>query len=114
MNCTHCDNNYKYKCPTCRQPYCSVACYKIHKENPCAAPTPPQTDKSDVTKKSTYEYEYPTEDTVPLDKLRLLEGSMELKKCLENPHVREMLKTLDKSYDPDSLIQEYMTEPIFY
>lgn len=38
---------------------------------------------------------------------------MELKKCLENPHVREILKSLDKSDNPEKLIQEYMLEPIF-
>lgn len=39
--------------------------------------------------------------------------STELKKCLENPHVREILELLDKSPHPDRLMQEYMTEPIF-
>ncbi len=31
----------KYKCPTCRAPYCSVACFKQHKASPCAPPPPP-------------------------------------------------------------------------
>lgn len=50
---------------------CSVACYKIHKENPCTAPTPPNVEP-DITKRSSFKYEYPTEDTVPLEKLKLL------------------------------------------
>ena len=25
----------KYKCPTCRAPYCSLVCCKKHKETPC-------------------------------------------------------------------------------
>ncbi|KAJ1286051.1 hypothetical protein BS78_03G324500 [Paspalum vaginatum] len=25
----------KYKCPSCRTPYCSVTCFKKHKEEPC-------------------------------------------------------------------------------
>ncbi|CAN6713216.1 unnamed protein product [Malus baccata var. baccata] len=28
----------KYKCPSCRAPYCSVPCFKKHKENPCSLP----------------------------------------------------------------------------
>lgn len=28
----------KYKCPACRSPYCSAACYKTHKETPCGPP----------------------------------------------------------------------------
>lgn len=31
----------KYKCPTCRAPYCSAACYKAHKETPCAPEAKP-------------------------------------------------------------------------
>ncbi|KAL9228304.1 hypothetical protein vseg_003898 [Gypsophila vaccaria] len=30
----------KYKCPTCVIPYCSLACYKKHKETPCGNPKP--------------------------------------------------------------------------
>ncbi|EOA15639.1 hypothetical protein CARUB_v10005894mg [Capsella rubella] len=29
----------KYKCPSCLVPYCSLACFKIHKETPCAKPS---------------------------------------------------------------------------
>lgn len=38
---------------------------------------------------------------------------MELKKCLENPHVREILDLLDTSPYPDELMKKYMQEPIF-
>ncbi|CAK1580395.1 unnamed protein product [Parnassius mnemosyne] len=112
MSCIHCGNNSKYKCPTCLQPYCSVACYKCHKENPCSAPTPTEPPVN-YTEENKIEYEYPTEDTVPIEKLKLLEQSSELKKCIENPHLREMLEILDKSSHPDALIREYMIEPIF-
>ncbi|KAL5227263.1 hypothetical protein ABZP36_015528 [Zizania latifolia] len=30
----------KYKCPACRTPYCSVACFKNHKDNFCQKTTP--------------------------------------------------------------------------
>jgi hypothetical protein len=34
--CGVCETNpSKYKCPSCRLSYCSVACYKKHKEIPC-------------------------------------------------------------------------------
>mmetsp|Transcript_33874 Transcript_33874/g.40967 ORF Transcript_33874/g.40967 Transcript_33874/m.40967 type:complete len:140 (-) Transcript_33874:178-597(-) len=37
MSCKVCEKcSPKYKCPTCRLPYCSVACYKLHKEVPCS------------------------------------------------------------------------------
>ncbi|XP_028557335.1 zinc finger HIT domain-containing protein 3 isoform X2 [Dendrobium catenatum] len=31
---------FKYKCPSCLLPYCSLACFKKHKENPCQKLTP--------------------------------------------------------------------------
>lgn len=31
---------FKYKCPSCRLKYCSVACYKLHKETPCSRKSP--------------------------------------------------------------------------
>ncbi|CAA7050099.1 unnamed protein product [Microthlaspi erraticum] len=29
----------KYTCPSCLIPYCSLSCFKIHKETPCAKPS---------------------------------------------------------------------------
>ncbi|XP_053609650.1 zinc finger HIT domain-containing protein 3 [Plodia interpunctella] len=107
--CIQCGGEPKYKCPTCCKPYCSVACCKEHKQSPCSAPPAPE--PSSVETHITYDY--PTEDTVSPEKLELLEKSQEVKKCLENLHVREILEQLDKSPHPDELIQEYMQEPIF-
>ncbi|KOB64469.1 Zinc finger HIT domain-containing protein 3 [Operophtera brumata] len=112
MTCIQCGETSKYKCPTCQQPYCSVACFKEHKQTPCLKPTEPPRELDSI-KEPTSEYDHPTEDTVPLHKLKLLEQSAGLKKCLEEPYMRELLETLDKAYNPDSLIQEYMQEPIF-
>lgn len=39
--------------------------------------------------------------------------SQDLKKCLENPSLREILVTLDAAPEPDLLINKYMQEPIF-
>eukprot|EP00729_Bicosta_minor_P001254 gene1254-28479_t len=30
----------KYKCPTCLLRYCSVPCFKSHKQKPCSPPLP--------------------------------------------------------------------------
>ncbi|XP_037294289.1 zinc finger HIT domain-containing protein 3 [Manduca sexta] len=111
MTCTHCCNESKYKCPVCRAPYCSVNCYKTHKQNPCSPPPEPPEEKSDNYQSRLYDY--PTDDTVPQEKLKLLEQSTEVKKCLANPHVRKILVLLDQSTHPDEMIQEYMQEPIF-
>ncbi|CAG9786823.1 unnamed protein product [Diatraea saccharalis] len=109
-NCVLCNEPSKYKCPVCRKPYCSVACCKLHRANPCTAP---DVSTIESPKKQNIDYEFPTEDTVPIEKLELLSKSVDVKKCLENPHVRDILKELDKSAYPDDLMQEYMLEPIF-
>ncbi|CAH0585619.1 unnamed protein product [Chrysodeixis includens] len=111
MTCIQCNQESKYKCPVCRQPYCSVFCYKEHKKIPCTPP--PSSPKPPTTNDKVIEYDYPTEDTVPIEKLKLLEQSADVKICLENPHVREILELLDKSPYPAKLMKEYMQEPIF-
>ncbi|XP_049873142.1 zinc finger HIT domain-containing protein 3 [Pectinophora gossypiella] len=111
MNCVECSELSKYKCPTCVEPYCSVPCWKKHKSKPCAAPPPEP--KTDLQEESITSYDFPTEDTVSPEKLSLLDQSADVKKCLENPHVRTILGILDKSPHPDELMQEYMLEPIF-
>ncbi|CAH0398278.1 unnamed protein product [Chilo suppressalis] len=109
-NCIQCNEPSKYKCPICRKPYCSVVCCKLHRSNPCIAPPTPNVESPTEPSR---EYEFPTDDTVPVERLELLRQSVDVNKCLENPHVREILKILDKSAYPDELMQEYMLEPIF-
>ncbi|KAK6940569.1 Zinc finger, HIT-type, partial [Dillenia turbinata] len=36
------DAQSKYKCPSCLVPYCSLVCFKKHKEIPCAKPEVPE------------------------------------------------------------------------
>lgn len=48
-----------------------MTCFKEHKQTPCAKPSEPPREL-DSLKEPTSEYDYPTEDTVPLDKLKLL------------------------------------------
>eukprot|EP01083_Nonionella_stella_P086581 240631_1 len=49
MNCEVClENVHKYKCPACRCPYCSLACYKRHKE---ACPAEDQVESTGTTGK---------------------------------------------------------------
>ncbi|KAF9586904.1 hypothetical protein IFM89_039881 [Coptis chinensis] len=39
----------KYKCPTCFTPYCSLPCFKKHKEIPCEKPVPFEEKKPSPT-----------------------------------------------------------------
>ncbi|KAI9144312.1 hypothetical protein BKA69DRAFT_1056879 [Paraphysoderma sedebokerense] len=51
----------KYKCSTCYIPYCSLQCYKTHKEIPCKKPTEsttsPATDSKVEVNRTTIPYD---------------------------------------------------------
>lgn len=84
----------KYKCPTCRVPYCSIVCCKEHKGTPCE-PVPA----------SEKPQEPPTSAPIPLaimsddkdiemltaEQMAVLRTSMEVKKQLANPAITQTL-----------------------
>ncbi|KAK4812384.1 hypothetical protein QYF61_018961 [Mycteria americana] len=53
------------------------------------------------------------QDRVPLQKLKLLGESEELRGLLLNPHLRQLLLTVDQAEDKSSLMKKYMQEPLF-
>ncbi|PSN44376.1 Zinc finger HIT domain-containing protein 3 [Blattella germanica] len=112
MSCNICGNeNSKYKCPNCRILYCSLDCWKEHKKVECKF-VPKEQENVDAGS-SHHNYMFETEDTVPLDKLRLLEESKNLMNILENPQLRDLLLSVDKSTNPVRTMQLAMQEPLF-
>ncbi|NXD50296.1 ZNHI3 protein, partial [Corvus moneduloides] len=53
------------------------------------------------------------QDRVPLQKLKLLGESEELRGLLLNPHLRRLLLTIDQAQDRSSLMRRFMQEPLF-
>uniref|UniRef100_A0A8C2U487 Zinc finger HIT-type containing 3 n=1 Tax=Coturnix japonica TaxID=93934 RepID=A0A8C2U487_COTJA len=53
------------------------------------------------------------QDRVPMQKLRLLGESEELRGLLLNPHLRQLLLTIDQAEDKSALMKKYMQEPLF-
>ncbi|XP_042900489.1 zinc finger HIT domain-containing protein 3 [Parasteatoda tepidariorum] len=103
-------NGAKYKCPKCIVKFCSVGCFKTHKEKKECVKQ--EADNQPEEKKEIW-YEYETEDTVPLEKLRLLETDENIKKNLENPFLRKLLTKVNYSQNPDTSIEDAMQEPEF-
>lgn len=56
---------------------------------------------------------YITRDTIPLDKLKILDTDPEVKKLLSNPHLRTFLNEVDNAKNPDEVMQKAMLEPLF-
>uniref|UniRef100_A0A8C8SKI3 Zinc finger HIT-type containing 3 n=1 Tax=Pelusios castaneus TaxID=367368 RepID=A0A8C8SKI3_9SAUR len=115
----------RYRCPGCRDRYCSVPCYKKHKEQ-CTpkqdpflktlitdAPVKPLENEGSHWSVDDILTEDDEVDRVPLQKLKLLGESKELRNLLLNPHLQQLLLTVDKAKEKNSLMKMYMQEPLF-
>ncbi|KAF4523097.1 hypothetical protein B566_EDAN003110 [Ephemera danica] len=108
------DKSAKYKCPTCRSPYCSVKCCKQHKENPCkAAPSKTTVSQTAHQRREPPMLNFETDDTVPREKLTLLEQNEKLRNLLSNRHLQTLLSTVDNAPNAANVMEAAMQEPIF-
>ncbi|NXV40740.1 ZNHI3 protein, partial [Uria aalge] len=96
----------KYRCPRCAAAYCSVPCCRTHKA-PLCSPAGGPWSVEDILREGE------EQDRVPLQKLQLLGESEELRGLLLNPHLRQLLLTIDQAEDKGSLMKKYMQEPLF-
>ncbi|ORY91292.1 hypothetical protein BCR43DRAFT_498841 [Syncephalastrum racemosum] len=105
----------KYKCSTCRIEYCSVACYKQHKEFPCEPyvepPKQPEprkplpTDK--IKEKELWEVdEKEDESLLKEDELLRIGHSDAIREYLQRSDIREIVKQIDASKDPEKDLAE--------
>ncbi|KAL1494470.1 hypothetical protein ABEB36_010066 [Hypothenemus hampei] len=107
--CIICTANGIYKCPICYVYYCSSKCCKKHRADGCELlqqKEPPQEPPQmpEALKSS---------DEIPSDRLQLLKNSDAVKSLLSNPHLRDLLVTIDNAEDFEQIIQKAMLEPIF-
>ncbi|XP_006884393.1 PREDICTED: zinc finger HIT domain-containing protein 3 isoform X1 [Elephantulus edwardii] len=126
--CVVCLGKPKYRCPGCRVPYCSVSCFRNHKEqcNPEIHPekkknntslliktTKPEENKDDESSIADFLNSDEEQDRVSLQKLKNLGDSVHLRNLLLNPHLRELMVNLDQGNDKAKLMKAYMQEPLF-
>ena len=104
----------KYCCPRCSILYCSLPCFKQHKAGPhCTAEEEEKVDFKVDLEAEPAGYQFTTVDTVPIEKLQLLEKSEKLRQLLANPHLKAFLAKLDGSEDKGRLMRKAMREPLF-
>ncbi|XP_030009912.1 zinc finger HIT domain-containing protein 3 isoform X2 [Sphaeramia orbicularis] len=110
----------KYKCPTCKIRYCSVGCYKKHKDS-CLPVQPPEPSGPEVKPASSSDpwsvedllNEDDIIDKVPVEKLQLLGRSDQLRDLLRNPHLRQLLRSVDAADSKEDAMKAAMQEPLF-
>ncbi|KAF1336648.1 putative mynd zn-finger protein/hormone receptor interactor, partial [Globisporangium splendens] len=127
----------KYKCPTCRTPYCSAACYKAHKQAPCApeakpaaspasehqqnataaSATPPQASSApSSTAQPTPPGDDEMVDASQLLSIAQLDALRELPivhQSMSNPAIREMLTKIDSSGDRMKELEKALLDQTF-
>jgi hypothetical protein len=113
VDCPVCANSVpaKYKCPKCASPYCSVACFKIHKESCGKDAVLPQSAvaTSSSFTPSNHPISLPSHDklfrsfgTLPLspEQLEKISLNENIRLRLQDAHVREMITAILTSQDP--------------
>ncbi|KAJ0004284.1 hypothetical protein NQD34_010498 [Periophthalmus magnuspinnatus] len=111
----------KYRCPACKIRHCSLICYKKHKGTCLPVQSPPA---SKVPENTTTIYTDPWTvddllheddiiDKVSMDRLQLLGQSKELQELLCNPHLRQLLCSIDNAESKDHAMKAAMQEPLF-
>ncbi|XP_069003030.1 zinc finger HIT domain-containing protein 3 [Embiotoca jacksoni] len=110
----------KYRCPTCKIRYCSLGCYKRHKDTclPVEKPASLNPEAEDAFSSEAWSVEDLLRedniiDKVPLQRLQLLGQSKELRDLLCNPHLRQLLRSVDGADSKDSAMKAAMQEPLF-
>ncbi|XP_006165602.1 zinc finger HIT domain-containing protein 3-like [Tupaia chinensis] len=122
--CVVCLEKPKYRCPTCCVPYCSVTCFRTHREqcNPGTRPVekklPAKTVKSVENKDdddsiADFLNSDEEEDRVSLQNLKNLEDSATLRTLRLNPHLRQLMVSLDQGDNKAKLMRACMQEPLF-
>ncbi|XP_008576739.1 PREDICTED: zinc finger HIT domain-containing protein 3 isoform X2 [Galeopterus variegatus] len=97
--CVVCLEKPKYRCPACRVPYCSVTCFRKHKDDDDCVADFLNSDEE--------------EDRVSLQSLKNLGESATLRSLLLNPHLRQLMISLDQGDNKAKLMRAYMQEPLF-
>ncbi|KAI1902890.1 hypothetical protein AGOR_G00020970 [Albula goreensis] len=117
-----CEHIPKYKCPVCKIRYCSVGCYKKHKDDcqPMKQATPPAPDLKETRISAGGDWsvedlleEDEHADRVPLQRLKELGESEDLKALLYNPHLRQLLLSVDRAENKADAMKAAMQEPLF-
>ncbi|XP_009788871.1 uncharacterized protein LOC107817311 [Nicotiana tabacum] len=120
-NCKVCDDaQSKYKCPNCFIPYCSLVCFKKHKEIFCVKPEP-ELEPSSVEKLASAPGShvekpiYIDEQSEVLNQSRLesIASSNEIREAIRNKELQNLICSIDSSMDAEAELDKAMDKEEF-
>ncbi|KAL1546654.1 zinc finger HIT domain-containing protein 3-like [Salvia divinorum] len=110
------DAQSKYKCPTCLITYCSVACFRKHKEVPCQK-TESLKEEKVYPSSTTNDYQPPYVDepseVLQESQLQSVASSNEIRDLVKYEKLQKLIHSIDCSADPESELDKAMEEESF-
>ncbi|KAI3973102.1 hypothetical protein MKX01_019760 [Papaver californicum] len=95
-NCEVCkDAISKYKCPSCLAPYCSLICYKKHKETPCSNQVTPHAETPSSNQVTSHQNPCPTllpKRSLEVEEPKLILHERKLESIVLSNEIRDALK----------------------
>ncbi|CAM6104423.1 unnamed protein product [Calypogeia fissa] len=111
------DSESKYKCPVCRTPYCSLPCYKSHKERPCSKPVDSvQGEEEKAPGQPPRSFEEDEDESgwrLRRSQLEALAGSDDIRRMLRDDELRKLIQKVDSSITPEKDLDKAMEGPAF-
>ncbi|KAM7496186.1 hypothetical protein LguiA_020600 [Lonicera macranthoides] len=106
----------KYKCPNCLIPYCSLVCFKKHKEIPCLKPVPPSEPKLTLDPPIHVERPYYVDEpgmVLQQAQLECIASSNEIREALKDEELQKLIYSIDCSDNAENELDKAMEVEIF-
>ncbi|KAL3517766.1 hypothetical protein ACH5RR_020355 [Cinchona calisaya] len=107
----------KYKCPSCLIPYCSLLCFKKHKEIPCSKPQSSSQDKSSPPAPAVHiEKPYDVDEPDVLlqqEQLETIASSSEIRDILKNAELQKLISKIECSAEAEEELYKAMEVDAF-
>lgn len=97
----------KYKCPSCLLPYCSLVCFKRHKENPCNKLAPREEKIIMVLPERSFEVDEATW-ILSSDQFQLIAESKSILDSLKDVELQKLVYKIDSSSNPEEELDKAM------
>ncbi|GBG79541.1 hypothetical protein CBR_g29688 [Chara braunii] len=113
----------KYKCPQCRIPYCSLVCYRQHKEIPCQKTDKPGGNAEEglgVIRQPLRDFEKHEEEggepgwRLSRNQLEELAASKSVRDALKDDELQRVIRRIDSAVDAEAELDRAMECSAFF